>query len=492
MCTRPNWIVVKPTVNDRLNGFSQSVKIPVPCGKCCECLAQRQNNFMIRTYREAMKYGNMWHLTLTYDEEHLPVAKSLFYTDKDTGLMVQREAAEPYHKSLQVTKVTEVKRYRKNGKHLPLKSKYPELREALPVKSPLRDEILSDIGFSRASRVPRCPSFSLAHDGALAEYTYVESPSYDPKDVQDLIKRCKLWFERDYGISIYNLRYIISPEYGERSTRRPHYHCILINCPENFANFLREVWKRGYFKHFKNGNTNKYFGYGDRVSLQKVWLHHKRYSGNGFKNVASYLSKYTCKGFMDNPAAINGFTCKMRVMTSKNFGSQPTLVELHHWLALDKFKYDPEDVSRLPKKKLQDIVQTIVDRLKFTFPTDVDQQQFPYRIPTVIRQRLFGARLCKSRQDLPKWLQRRIPIGETFPPSGKMVYNGIYYAVQDFIRSRTLQTLQKQFAEFVANSHSENLSQAVASFESYKQSLLKSREEAHKQNLLKYLKHATI
>lgn len=491
MCTRPNWIVVQPTVLDRLHGYSYKTKIPVPCGKCCECLAQRQNNFMIRTYREAMKYGKMYHLTLTYDEAHLPVAKSLFYTDKDTGLMVQKYAGEAYHKSLQVTRVTKVRRFHKRTQR-ELSPVFPVYREQLPLNSPCREEILADIGYSRARFVPRCPSFALAHDGVLAEYTYVESPSYDPKDVQELIKRCKLWFERDYGRIIYNLRYIISPEYGERCTRRPHYHCILINCPEDFAKFLQETWKNGYFKHFKNGNTNKYFGYGDRVTLQKVWLHHERYSGNGFKNVASYLSKYTCKGFLDNPAALSGFTQKMRVMTSLNFGSQPTLVEINHWLALDKFEYNPEDISNLPKAQLKDIVSTIVDRLKYTFPENVDAKQFPYRIPSVLRAKLFGARLCRSRQDLPKWLSRRIPIGETFPPSGKIIYNAIYYAVQDFIRNRTIQTLQKEFADFVANARSKNLPETVAAFEQYKRSLLKDREEAKRQNLLKYLKHATI
>ena len=448
---------------------------------------------MIRTYREAMKYGNMWHLTLTYDDFHLPMSQVVFSVDRDSGLMSPVVPPASVEKVATITKVTEVRRFHKrSGK--PLASVFPTLTEMLPAFSAGRASILADLD-SPKRRAPRVfsedlPSFG--YDRSDLAYHYVESPSYDPKDVQDLFKYCKLWYSRDFGEVIDNLRYIVSPEYGERSTRRPHYHCILINCPEHFARFLADVWCHGYWKHFKNGNSRKYFGYGEKITLQKVWLHNSRYSGNGFKNVASYLSKYTCKGFMDNPAALSGYTQTMRVMTSKNFGSQLSEDERRHFLALDVFDYNPDNISRLPKKKLSEIVDLIISRLTYKFPVDVDKEQFPYKLPSCIRRRIFGFRLCKSRQDLPKYLAARIPPGEAFPPSGKTVYNSIYYAVSDVVRDRLLQKMQRQFEDFVAQSSSKDLPSAVAAFQVYLQSSLKEREETHKQNLLKYLKHATI
>ena len=46
----------------------------VPCGKCENCLSNKQNDFLVRAYRAGIYYGNMHLLTLTYDDEHLPIS----------------------------------------------------------------------------------------------------------------------------------------------------------------------------------------------------------------------------------------------------------------------------------------------------------------------------------------------------------------------------------------------------------------------------------
>lgn len=44
----------------------------VPCGKCNQCIADRQNEYVIRTMEEATKRGSMWFFTLTYSNENVP------------------------------------------------------------------------------------------------------------------------------------------------------------------------------------------------------------------------------------------------------------------------------------------------------------------------------------------------------------------------------------------------------------------------------------
>lgn len=127
MCTNPRYISVAPSPVDYLRGNATKHQIPIPCGKCFECLAARQNSFMIRAYREAQKYGSMFHLTLTYDEKHLPVAESVWRTDTETGLMTQVDS--PFVEFAKMTVINErhyprySKRVRKDGTCRRLKDK---------------------------------------------------------------------------------------------------------------------------------------------------------------------------------------------------------------------------------------------------------------------------------------------------------------------------------------------------------------------------------
>lgn len=52
----------------------------LPCGKCPECLKKKQSGYMCRCIEEAKKRGNIWFITLTYSDEHLP------YIDEEPSL----------------------------------------------------------------------------------------------------------------------------------------------------------------------------------------------------------------------------------------------------------------------------------------------------------------------------------------------------------------------------------------------------------------------
>lgn len=57
-------------VEDKITGFKYPVL--VPCGKCEECLKQKQSSWIARLSVETLFSKSAFFITLTYDEKHLP------------------------------------------------------------------------------------------------------------------------------------------------------------------------------------------------------------------------------------------------------------------------------------------------------------------------------------------------------------------------------------------------------------------------------------
>lgn len=496
MCTNPRYISVAPSPVDYLRGNATRRQIPIPCGKCFECLAARQNSFMIRAYREAQKYGSMYHLTLTYDEKHLPVAQSVWRTDTETGLMIQVDS--PFVEPAKMSVINErhyprySKRVRKDGTRRRLKDKVCFDSERV-FDSFERELCLSDHE-PEMNDLPRILelSFNDFWKTDKDDFRRYITPSASSKDIQDWIRYCKDEYSNNHG-TVPDFRYMCFLEYGPNSTRRPHWHFILINSDYAFAKFLFHAWKVGFCKVFKNGSTKMYFGYGRKSTLQKVNLYSKRYKGNGFKNVAGYVSKYVAKGCFDSPAVNMRLTAPVRVLTSKHFGAQLTQQERRHFLALDLYHYNPNCLDHVSPDLLSKIVDTIIRRLHFYFDescktTREERKPFPYKLPKVIQAVIFDKRLAKTRSDLPRFLQWKNTQGLEIPPSGKTCYNAIYYAVSDALQRKAMEYSEKELREYIIHFPSKDISQAVASFNAFKQGQLRAREEAHKENLLSRLR----
>ena len=49
--------------------------VPVPCGRCIGCRLDYSRVWAERCVHEASQYENNWFLTLTYDDDHLPIGK---------------------------------------------------------------------------------------------------------------------------------------------------------------------------------------------------------------------------------------------------------------------------------------------------------------------------------------------------------------------------------------------------------------------------------
>lgn len=54
--------------------------VPVPCGKCPQCLKRRVASWSFRLEMESLLWNKQYFLTLTYDNEHVPITKNGFLT----------------------------------------------------------------------------------------------------------------------------------------------------------------------------------------------------------------------------------------------------------------------------------------------------------------------------------------------------------------------------------------------------------------------------
>ena len=72
MCLRPLHLRVMSTT------FGKEIPIFAPCGKCIECVLERQNSYKLRLCYEARRWKHCFFFTLTYCDSSLPVVLNEF------------------------------------------------------------------------------------------------------------------------------------------------------------------------------------------------------------------------------------------------------------------------------------------------------------------------------------------------------------------------------------------------------------------------------
>lgn len=102
MCLNPNYIRNGVFVGALPKGFFSNptnpleTDIPVPCGKCVECLSQKASEWSYRVMREFDFYGRVGCvLSLTYDNVHVPLDGSVNRRDLQLFLKRLRKYIEP-------------------------------------------------------------------------------------------------------------------------------------------------------------------------------------------------------------------------------------------------------------------------------------------------------------------------------------------------------------------------------------------------------------
>lgn len=181
----------------------------VPCGKCDECRSKAQSAFALECVLEARAASSMYFVTLTYDNDHVPIMGRRVFFDS-----VCSQPQEMWFEDLSSKK------------------------RALCVKM----SSLNMDGSKKLHSLTYVEDCGYCSDTAWNEVYY--TPSLRREDVRLWIKRCRVDYERKFGEKL-NLRYVFFGEYGDL-TLRPHYHGLLLNLSSSQAQYFQAEWKKSF------------------------------------------------------------------------------------------------------------------------------------------------------------------------------------------------------------------------------------------------------
>ena len=309
----------------------------VPCGKCINCLKNKQSQMVVRIKREAEKRGSLCFLTLTYDDEHLPLAQSLWKVDNSTGELTLECPAEII-----------------SSARFPNVSRLGEFKQIVPGANP------------RYIDVP-IPEFSFAEPGC--DFFARITPSVCREDVRLFIKRVRVSYKRAFGKSI-DFSYVCVPEYGPR-TCRPHYHLALMGISKDTCGWLSKQWNYGFTKCDFVERSNK--------NQDDPW-----------SAVAFYIGKYMSKGKFECPSVVAKECEKPRVCQSLGVGVGDFEKLKPFVCAFDMFgEYDLNTLrlkngSRLSDIQVQKLCEEIPKRLVYRLNNNITLP-----LPRLIRNRIF-------------------------------------------------------------------------------------------------------
>lgn len=87
-CTTPFYV----DTFESIKGIMTKVSVPVPCGKCLGCRTRRSSGWSFRLSQEERRSSSAAFVTLTYNQEHVPLTANKFMTLKkrDVQLFFKR------------------------------------------------------------------------------------------------------------------------------------------------------------------------------------------------------------------------------------------------------------------------------------------------------------------------------------------------------------------------------------------------------------------
>lgn len=397
--------------------------VVVPCGKCLNCLKNRQSAMVVRCKREADKRGSFGFMTLTYDDDHLPLTRTLWRVDKETGeqsLVCEHEfVSTGYH---------------------PDKA-YLDAMRALP-----------------AGPSARYLSTDLVEDSRFI-YQIRVTPSVCRLDVRTWLKTARIQWKRDYGESLPDFSYVAISEYGPR-TCRPHYHLAFFGLKDKHLYWLLDRWHFGNIKRVTMVNC--------------VNSDHS----SGYTRAAQYIGKYMSKGKFECDSVTECSAQKPRVCQSMGIGVSDLEPVRAQVLAFDLYgPYDPDtlcfsDGSKLSRIQTECLVKEIPRRLTYLVTPElrdsdgrVLQNEVRLPLPRFIRDRIF-----KNIFPNERLRQAGDACGLQASPSSKKTSLTIWSMVTAYLRDLSARESDERFRAFCAD-HSERTpaenAVAFAVFEEY-------------------------
>lgn len=321
-------------------------EIVVPCGKCLACLKNKQSSMVVRCKREAEQRGSFAFMTLTYDDDHLPLARSLWRADKETGELEIFEKPEVFSTGIS-----------------------PEISYC---------ELFKNI---EPSQLPRYYEVHLFVPDPDYDYLVRITPSVCRSDVRSWLKMSRIQYERDFGEKLPDFSYVAISEYGPR-TCRPHYHLAFFGLQRKHLNYLLERWKYG------------------KVKQVRIVRQINKDGSNGFLRASKYIGKYMSKGKFECESVKDGCSERPRVCQSVRLGTKELEPIRSQLLCFDMFgAYDPETLrldsgGTLSRLQVDALVNEIPRRLVYR----VDEKTI-VPMPRIIRDKIFK---CVQDYDDPK------------------------------------------------------------------------------------------
>lgn len=321
-------------------------EIVVPCGKCLACLKNKQSSMVVRCKREAEFRGSFAFMTLTYDDDHLPLAQSLWRVDRVTGEM------EVFYK--------------------------PEMLSTGINPDPAYCDLFKTI---EAGTLPRYHEFELNFFDPDYAYMVRITPTVCRSDVRTWIKMARIQYERDHGEKLPDFSYVAISEYGPR-TCRPHYHLAFFGLQRKHLNYLLERWTYG------------------KVKQVRIVSEINKDGSNGFLRASKYIGKYMSKGKFECDSVKDCCAERPRVCQSKNLGTKELEPIRRQLLCFDiAGEYDPETLLRFDGQPLsRSVVDVLVGEIPRRLVYRVDERT-TLPIPRIIRDKIFK---CVKDYDDPK------------------------------------------------------------------------------------------
>lgn len=408
--------------------------VPVPCGKCINCLKNKQNAMVSRCIAESGERGTFSFVTLTYNNDTLPIAQSLWRASKDTGEIELVHAGE-------VVSCVDDMNFRKEDREKLLKmASSPNPR--------YYDEYIA--GFEDD------------------EYCYFSrlTPSLNRRDPRLWIKRCRVSYEREYGCKL-DFSYVLVGEMGPR-TCRPHYHLAFFGLSKDQVQYFADKWTLGYtcVKHVNSVNPD---------------------GTDGFAIASRYIGKYMSKGKFDCLSVLDKSAVKPRVCQSKGIGR--SLVD---WLKSRVYCYDlfgPYDVDSMfcpalgryfTESEIRQIVQEVPKRLKYD-----SSYGFELPIPRLFRDDLFYHKKV--------YYEKKRKLGKNgewiFSPSVKIVRKPttLWSLVAMDLREHLSSNYQSKFLAFISRYAKGQIPFAVNAYEDYQRACIENSERSRETNYKQFL-----
>lgn len=375
-----------------------------PCGQCAECLLQQELTLGFIGQCNTIKYRYCASITLTYDDDHLPLMLQCLSIDHENHTF-----KKSYDNKLVYT---ENDIPLEDGRYLDWLNRNKKTTHYLEYEDfLLSHQVHNDYEYLREYTYQ-----GLFTRLDFANITKLILPVANVSHLQNWFKTLRLYYKRFVGDDL-DIVYTAVTEYGPH-TGRPHYHVCMFYNDSHFSKFVRMMCSPNESVYFGHKITGWKYGSVNTCNIVDVYEYHPTGQKSQEKayNFAKYIAKYgkkpsKAKYWTD---AI-GLLPPVRRMTSKGFCD--CAIDVADQTILHDI---PSDIKHIDPKDFNDILdlmpyaETICDRMTKKYSI------FPNCKPTYIPVSLVRRALAYSyKRPLYGYSKK---ISEVITPFGDFEY----------------------------------------------------------------------